>query len=151
MQIVLINDVRYIQNRLWPLIVQLADRLNMPGMTAHSIMSYVLYNPGIEVWGAIKEDNEPIGFIIFEQLGPPYVSTGYGGFLYMKDKNRKVTDNLIAKFLDFLKTRQLLYWNFSTHFERLGQHFIKKLKDMEGMTFLNQSYIYQGRRKIGGA
>lgn len=151
MEVVLMNDVRYIQAKLWPLIIELADRLNTPGMTPHSIMSYILYSPNIEIWGAIKDDNEPIGFIIFQELGPPYVSTGHAGFLYMKDKNRKMTDSLIAKFLDFLKVRKLLYWNFSTSFERLGQHFIKKLKEMEGMTLLNQSYTYQGRRKIGGA
>lgn len=151
MQILHLNNPDYIQSRLWPLIVEFADRLNTPGMTSHSIMSYILYNPGIEMWGAINENNEPIGFIVFQELGPPFVSTGHGGFLYMRDKNRKITDALISKFLDFLKIHRLLYWNFSTHFERLGQHFIKKLKEMEGMTLLSESYTYQGRRKIGGA
>jgi len=151
MQIVQINDVRYIQGVLWPLIVELADRLNTPGITAHSVMAYILYGQGVEVWGAVKEDNEPMGFIVFQQLGPPYVSTGHAGFFYMKDKDSKARDALISKFFDFLKANKLLYWNFSTHFERLAQHFLKKAKEFEEITLLSQSYTYQGRRRIGGA
>lgn len=141
--ILLINNLDYIQESMWPLIVEFADILKEPNMSAHSIMSYFLYG-NIELWGAFKNDKQ-VGFTCFQIAGPPYYSTGVRNFIFMKDKDEELVQKLYEAFADFLKKNKLKYFMFHSQNQKLGMHLRGKLEPF-GLETLKSEYIHIGKR-----
>jgi len=149
-QIALINNPDYLQQQVWPLVVELADILKTPGMSAHSLMSYFLYgiNAGVELWGAIK-DGKCIGFMSLIVCSAPYYSTGSPTYIYMKEKDEELVNQLYKKFGEFLKKYNLKYFMFSSQSKKLIKHFETKHLEM-GLKTLKTQYLCMGKRTIGG-
>lgn len=147
-EIALANNPDFIQQSMWPLIVEFADILKEPNMSAHSIMSYFLYG-NIELWAAIK-DEKPIGFTCFQMAGPPYYSTGIRNFIFMKEKDEELVRKLYETFSNFLKKNTLKYFMFHSQNKKLGMHFQRELEQF-GLETLKSEYIHIGKRKIGNS
>jgi len=149
-QIALINNSDYLQQQVWPLVVELADILKTPGMSAHSLMSYFLYgiNGGVELWGAIKE-GKCIGFTSFHKAAAPYYSTGVWTFVYMKEKDKELTAQLYEKFPEFLKKNNLKYAMYHSQTRKMGEYFKDKLADLDIKT-IKSEYVHSAKRNIGG-
>jgi len=152
-QIVKINQPDYIQKVMWPLIVESADRMKKPGMSAHSLMTYFLYGvigKSIELWGAISNDNKCMGFVTFQVLGAPHYSTGLCSYIYInKNANRKDIYQLFCEqFVDFMKRNSLKYFVFHSQYKRLAEKWKNDLVSY-GMNTKNEEYILIGTRKIG--
>lgn len=142
------NNPDYIQQSMWPLIVEFADILKTPGMSAHSLMTFFLYG-NIELWAAIKEGN-CIGFICFQEIGAPFYSMGMCNYIYMKEKDPELADQMYEKFINFLEENRLKYFAFHSQDEKLGVHFKKKWKE-RGLNVKKIEYLYTGIRQIGGS
>lgn len=149
-EIVKINNPDYLQQQVWPLVVELADILKTPGMSAHSLLSYFLYglNGGVELWEAIR-DGKCIGFISFHMLAAPYYSTGACTFVYMKEKDEELVQQLYEKFPEFLKKNNLKYFKFHSQTKKMGKYFEGKGLLM-GLDTIKSEFIHTGKRKIGG-
>jgi len=149
-QIALVNNPDYLQQQIWPLVVELADILKTPGMSAHSLMSYFLYgiNGSVELWGAIK-DGKCIGFTSFHIATAPYYSTGIWSFIYMKEEDEELVNQLYEKFPDFLKKNNLKYAMYHSQTKKLGEYFREKLAIL-GIKTIKTEYIHSGKRIIKG-
>jgi len=145
-KIALANNPNYL-HKIFPLIVELADIIKTPGMSAQSIFAYLLYGKS-ETWVALKE-KKPIGFAVFQELGPPHYSTGMCPFVYMQEKDQELMDKMYEQFLDFLTNHKLKYFSYHSQNKKLGEHFKAKLKEYELET-IKSEYLYIGKRKIGG-
>ena len=145
-EIALANNPDFIQQSMWPLIVEFADILKEPNMSAHSIMSYFLYG-NIELWAAIK-DEKPTGFTCFQIAGPPYYSTGIRNFIFMKEKDEELVQKLYEAFADFLKKNNLKYFMFHSQNKKMGIHLRERLEPF-GLETLKSEYIHIGKRRIG--
>jgi len=146
-QIALVNNPDYLQQQVWPLVVEFADILKTPGMSAHSLMSYFMYS-GCEIWGAIK-DGKCIGIISFHIAAAPYYSTGVWSFVYMKDKDKELITQLYEKFPEFLEKNNLKYAMFHSQTKKLGEHF-KNILDSLGIKTIKSEYVHSCKRIIGG-
>jgi len=146
-QIVLINNPDYLQQQVWPLVVELADILKTPGMSAHSLMAYFIYS-GCEIWGAIK-DGKCIGFTSFHIPTAPYYSTGVWSFVYMKEKDEELVTQLYEKFPEFLKKNNLKYAMYHSQTRKMGEYFKEKLESL-GIKTIKTEYVHSGKRSIGG-
>jgi len=148
-QIVKVNNPDFLQQSMWPLVVELADILKQPGVTAHSLMAYFLYgiSGGVELWAAMKDDN-CVGLISFQNLGAPHYSTGACTYFYMKEKDKELTDGMYQKFVDFLRHNKLKYYSFHAQNKKLGMHFKEVIKEL-GLSTTHNEYLYIGKRKIG--
>lgn len=133
---------------MWPLIVEFADIIQQPNMSAHSIIAYFLYGTGMELWAAIK-DKRCIGFVCFQIMGPPYYATGTRNFIYMQEKDAELSEKLSAKFSNFLKRNNLKYYMFHSQTEKMGEHFKTKLR-LSGLDTLQTEYIHTGKMIMGG-
>ena len=147
-ELVRASNPDYIQQSMWPLIVELADILNDPNISAHSLMAYFLYGEGLEIWAALK-NSQLIGFVCFQIAGPPYYSTGVRNFIYMKEKDEELSQQLSDKFEDFLKRHRFKYFMYHSQDKKVGDHFATKLGKI-GLERLKSEYIHTGKRKIGG-
>ena len=150
-RIALLNDLDYLQRYVGPLIVELADILKQPGVSAHSLMSYFIagiQSGTLEVWVALK-DNKPVGFTSFCVLGWPHYSTGMCNYIFMQEKDAELTEQLYAKFPEFLKKNKLKYFAFHSQTKKLGEHFAQKWQTY-GLKVLKTEYLHTGKRKIGG-
>ena len=114
-------------------------------MSAQSILAYLMYG-NAETWVALK-GNDPVGVVVFMELGPPYYSTGICPYFYMQDKDQELIKQMYEKFTDFLKQKKLKYWTFNTNIKKLGEHFKEKLKGLD-METMRTGFVYTGRRKI---
>ena len=143
-RIALVNSPDFL-HKLFPLVNELADIIKIPGISAQSMFSYLLYS-GAETWVALKNNN-PIGFVTFQVLGPPYYSTGTWPFFYMQDKDPELTEQMYGKFVEFLQNHKLLYCTFNTQIKKLGEHFKEKLKGFD-IEILKVGHVYTGKRII---
>ena len=146
-ELVRVNNPDYLQQSMWPLIVELTDILKTPGMSAHSLMTFLLYGT-TELWAAIKDGN-CIGFICFQEVGAPFYSMGMCNYIYMREKDDELTDRMYEKFIDFLKENSLKYFAFHSQDKKLGTHFKEKWKE-QGLDIVKTEYLYTGKRQIGG-
>jgi len=145
-KIALANNPDYL-HKVYPLVVELADIIKTPGMSAQSIFAYLLYGSA-ETWVALKE-NKPIGFAVFQELGPPHYSSGTCPFVYMQEKDKELIGQLYEKFTDFLIKHKLKYFSYHSQNKKLGEHFKGKLKEHDLET-IKSEHLYIGKRKIGG-
>lgn len=145
-KIALANNPDYL-HKIYPLVVELADILKTPGMSAQSIFAYLLYG-NAETWVALKE-NKPIGFIVFQELGPPNYSTAVCPFIYMQEKDKDLTEQMYEKFADFLSEKKLKYFGYHSQNKKLGEHFKGKWQQY-GLDVIKSEYLYIGKRKVGG-
>jgi len=152
-QILKINNPDFIQKALWSLIVNLADRMNTPGMSAHSLMTFFVYgviNKTIEIWGAIK-DNKCLGFITFQVLHAPYYSMGACNYVYVEktEFKKEIMQRFVEKFAEFIKSKNLKYVMFHSQYKRLANKWKEDLAQYD-IDIKNEEYILIGKRKIGG-
>ena len=146
-EVILINNVDWMHKYLWPLVVECADAIKVPGMSAQSIFTFLLYSTihhTSEIWGAFK-DKQCVGFIVFQGLGPPYYSTALCSFVYMKEIDDTLRKKVAGKFPEFLKKKNLKYFVFQAQNEKAGRYFKTKCAEM-GMKVLKDNYIFIGRR-----
>lgn len=146
-QVALINNSDYLQQQVWPLVVDLSDILKTPGMSAHSLMAYFMYS-GCELWGAIKE-GKCIGFTSFHIAAAPYYSTGVVSFIYMKEKDEELVNQLYEKFPEFLVKNSLKYAMYHSQTKKMGEHFKDKATDL-GIKTIKSEYLHSGKKMLGG-
>ena len=149
--IVLCNNPDYIQNNLWHGMVSLADSMDTPGISAHSLMSYFLYgtaNKTVTLYAVLDENNECQGFFSFQELGPPYYSTASCTFFYLDNVTPTFkSEKVYPMFEKFCKERGVKYFHFITRLERLGNIFMKGLKET-GMIETDKQYLFIGKRQL---
>jgi len=146
-EVVLINNVDWMHKHLWPLVVELADAIKCPGMSAQSIFAFLLYTTvhrSSEIWGAFK-DKQCVGFMVFQEVGPPFYSTGLCCFVYMREIDDTLRKKMSAKFPEFLEKNNLKYFMFQAQNEKMGKYFKTKCTEM-GMKVLKDNYIFLGKR-----
>ena len=146
-ELVKVTNVDYIQQSMWPLVVELADIMKTPGMSAHSLMTFLLYGNN-ELWAAIK-NGKCIGFICFQEIGAPFYSMGMCNYIYMKEKDNELTAQMYDKFIEFLSEHSLKYFVFHSQDKKLGTHFKERWKEL-GLDVEKIEYLYTGKRRIGG-
>jgi len=150
-ELVKVTNPDYLQQSMWPLIVEFVDIQKTPGISAHSLMTAFLYSlpdASIELWAAIK-DGKCIGFITFQIMGPPYYSTGQAGNWYMQDKDQELISQMYDMHVEFMKRYQLKYWLFGVLPRKLAKKFEVEY-GKRGLEFTQKGYTYAGIRKIKG-
>ena len=149
-QIVQLNHPEYLQKHLWPLVVEFNDIVKTPGISAHSLMTYMLYgiqSKTVIIWIAVI-DGKPVGFITFQQAGPPNYSTGQITTFYMQVKDRELSRGLVDKFLEFMKINKLLYAKFDVSVEKLAERYKEIIDEIQWSLLATKEYFYV-KRKIG--
>ena len=147
-QIILTNNPDYIQSRLWPLVIDFVDIVKTPGMSAHSIMSFMIYataNNTLSLY-AVLEDSEPKGFICLQELGPPYYSTCHGAMIYLDHVSEETRSKAYKTISNFCKERKLKYFSFETKLKKLADHLFKHIPELKKT---HMSYVYGCVREKG--
>jgi len=123
-QILKINNPDFIQKALWPLIVNLADRMNTPGTSAHSLMTFFV---------------------------SPYYSMGACNYVYVEktEYKKEIMQRFVEKFANFIKSKNLKYVMYHSQYKRLANKWKEDLAQYD-IDIKNEEYILIGKRKIGG-
>jgi len=146
--IIKVDNPDYIRRSLLPLVIELAEILAQPGSDEFSILAY--FDAAMpEIWAAHKGNPlEPIGFIVFNRLNFPHYSMGMCNYFYMKDKDPELTQQLYAKFPEYLKKYNLKYFCFHSQSRKLGERFKEEWGKL-GLETLKKEYLYTGKRVLG--
>jgi len=143
-KIIHITNPEYLQAHVWPLVVKLAESVDTGGMSAHSIMAFLMYSPGIEVCAAI-EDKKCIGFCVWQICGPPYYATGMINFIYMDKKGTDALSKFAEKFKEFMQKNTLIYFIIHAQNRKMEKYFMG-IMEKQGFKSTKTQYIIHGIR-----
>lgn len=143
-QIIKITNPDYLLKVVSPMVFEFANKINFPGMSYESLMSYLLYASGIVTYVALV-DNQPKGFLTIGVMGPPYYSTAIIHSMYKPEPDNELADSMYNKALEFMKQNKLLYYYYIAVNKKVGAHFAEKAKK-RGLTASVCGYYYSGKR-----
>ena len=143
-QIVKVTHPDYFLEAVAPLVYEFAGKINMPGMSYESLMSYFMYSPGLENYVALVDD-QPKGFMAVGAMGPPYYSTAIIHSIYKPEPDVELADLMYDKIVEFMKKHKLLYYYYIAVNKKVGTHFANKAK-ARGLTASVCGYYYSGKR-----
>lgn len=147
-EIIKVTNPDYLLKEVSPMVYDFAGKINLPGITYESLMSYFMYSAGIETYVALV-NGIPKGFLSMGIMGPPYYSTAIIHSIYKTEKDDALVDKMYDTFVEFMQRHKLLYHYYITINKKMGEHFAKKAKE-RNITASCLGYYYSGKRTFKG-
>lgn len=143
-EIIKVTNPDYLLKEISPMVYEFAGKINLPGISHESLMSYFLYSAGIEIYVALAE-GEPKGFMSLGIMGPPYYSTAIVHSIYKPEKDDELVNMMYDTATNFMKTHKLLYYYYIAVNKKIGEYFSKKAKE-RNISASCLGYYYSGKR-----
>ncbi|NIT59329.1 MAG: hypothetical protein GWN00_24835 [Aliifodinibius sp.] len=143
-EIVKVTNPDYLLKEISPMVYEFAGKINLPGISYESLMSYFLYSAGIEVYVGLV-DGKPKGFMSIGIMGAPYYSTAIVHSIYKPEPDPILADMMYDTFADFMKTHKLIYHYYIAVDKKTGKYFADKAKE-RNITATCMGYYFSGKR-----
>lgn len=143
-EIVRITNPDYLLKEISRMVYDFAGKINLPGISYESLMSYFLYSTGIETYVTLI-NGDPKGFMCVGIMGPPYYSTALIHSMYKSESDPELADIMYDTILEFMTRHKLIYYYYIAINKKMGEHFSKEAKK-RNVTASCLGYYYSGKR-----